>query len=261
MNKQTLHIVKIGGNIINNEVLLSSFLKDFSKTDGLKILVHGGGKKATELASKLNLKPTMIQGRRVTDEANLEVVTMVYAGLLNKQITTQLQQNNCNAIGLSGADANCVAAHKRIVKEVDYGFAGDIDLVNSSAIELFLKNNITPVFCSITHNKKGQLLNTNADTIASEIAIAMSNLYSVELLYVFELKGVLKSIEDKNSVITQINLASYQQLIEKKIISEGMIPKLHNCFNALKQGVSKVKIGSEAMIKNTNSICTILSLN
>jgi acetylglutamate kinase len=260
MDKQTLHIVKIGGNIINNEVLLSSFLLNFSKIKGLKILVHGGGKKATEIALKLNLKPTMIQGRRVTDEANLEVVTMVYAGLLNKQITAQLQQNNCNAIGLSGADANCVTAHKRIVKEVDYGFAGDIDAVNSATLNMFLKHNLTPIFCAITHNKKGQLLNTNADTIASEIAIAMSDLYNVELSYVFELKGVLKHIEDKNSVITQINLESYQQLIEKEIISEGMIPKLHNCFNALKKGVSKVKIGDESLIKNSNNLYTTLKL-
>jgi acetylglutamate kinase len=260
MNKQTLHIVKIGGNIINNEVLLSSFLKDFSKMEGIKILVHGGGKKATELASKLNLKPTMIQGRRVTDEANLEVVTMVYAGLLNKQITAQLQQNNCNAIGLSGADANCILAHKRIVEDIDYGFAGDIDTINDTIINMLLQNKVTPVFCAVTHNKKGQLLNTNADTIAAEIAIAMSDLYNVELSFVFELKGVLKHVEDKNSVITQINLESYEQLIEKEIISEGMIPKLHNCFIALKKGVSKVKIGSEDMVKNTNSICTILSL-
>lgn len=260
MDKKTLHIVKIGGNIINNEVLLNSFLKDFAELEGSKILVHGGGNKATELAHELGLKPKIINGRRVTDKANLEIVTMVYAGLLNKKITAQLQQYNCNAIGLSGADANCISAHKRIVKEIDYGFAGDIDLVNSSTIQLFLQNNIIPVFCAITHNKKGQLLNTNADTIASEIAIAMSSNFLVELNYVFELNGVLESIEDKNSVIHSINLKKYEQLIEKEFISEGMIPKLHNCFNALKEGVSKVKIGNEAMIKNTNSICTTLSL-
>lgn len=260
MGKKTLHIVKIGGNIINNEVLLNSFLKDFSELEGLKLLVHGGGNKATELASKLGLKPKMINGRRVTDKANLEIVTMVYAGLLNKKITAQLQQYNCNAIGLSGADANCIVAHKRIVKDIDYGFAGDIDLVNSSVINMFLQNELLPVFCAITHDKKGQLLNTNSDTIASEIAIAMSKYFFVELNYVFELKGVLENIENKNSVIPSINFKKYEQLIEYKIISEGMIPKLHNCFNALKEGVSKVKIGNETMIKNTNSICTTLSL-
>ncbi|PHS51509.1 MAG: acetylglutamate kinase [Lutibacter sp.] len=260
MDKKILHIVKIGGNIINNEVLLNSFLKDFSKLEGLKLLVHGGGKKASELASKLGLKPKMINGRRVTDEANLEIVTMVYAGLLNKKITAQLQRNNCNSIGLSGADANCIIAHKRIVKDVDYGFAGDIDLINTTMINMFLRNEISPVFCAITHDKNGQLLNTNADTIASEIAIAMSTHFQVELNYVFELNGVLENIEDKKSVIPFINLKAYEQLIEKEIISEGMIPKLHNCFNALKKGVSKVKIGSETMVNNINSNCTTLTL-
>lgn len=260
MAKQKLQIVKIGGNIINNEVALTSFLEDFSKLEGLKIVVHGGGNRATELASAMGLKPKMINGRRVTDKANLEIVTMVYAGLLNKKITAQLQQNKCNAIGLSGADANCILAHKRIVGDIDYGFAGDIDLVNSTTIQLFLQNNITPVFCAITHDKNGQLLNTNADTIASEVAIAMSDLYDTELNYVFELKGVLSTIEDKNSVISHINLNVYKQLIDDGIISEGMIPKLHNCFNALKKGVKKVKIGDTSIIKNTTNLYTTLSL-
>jgi len=260
MTKQTLNIVKIGGNVINNEEALISFLKDFSKLDEPKVLVHGGGKRATEIASEMSLKPKMIQGRRVTDEANLEVVTMVYAGLLNKKITAQLQQYNCNAIGLSGTDANCILAHKRIVKEIDYGFAGDIDEVNAPTINVFLRNNMIPVFCAITHDKNGQLLNTNADTIASEVAIAMSHLYNVQLNYVFELKGVLKSIEDKNSVITQINLSKYEQLVEQGIISEGMIPKLHNCFNSLKKGVKNVKIGDASLIKGTDKLYTTLSL-
>ena len=260
MKNKTLNIVKIGGNIINDEVVLTAFLKDFSELEGFKILVHGGGKRATKIASEMGLKPKMIQGRRVTDEANLEVVTMVYAGLLNKNITAQLQQNNCNALGLSGADANCILAHKRIVKEIDYGFAGDIDTVNSQIINVFLQNEITPVFCAITHDKNGQLLNTNADTIASEVAIAMSNLFKVQLNYVFELKGVLETIENKNSVITAINLDKYKQLIEQSIISDGMIPKLHNCFNALKKGVQKVKIGDASLIKNDNKLYTTLSL-
>ena len=260
MKKQKLNIVKIGGNIINNDTALASFLKDFSELEGFKILVHGGGKKATDLALKLDLKAEMIEGRRITDAANLEVVTMVYAGLLNKKITAQLQQHNCNAIGLSGADANSILAYKRIVNEIDYGFAGDIDLVNTPLLNMFLKNNITPVFCAITHDKNGQLLNTNADTIASEIAIAMSDLYDTELNYVFELKGVLSTIEDKNSVIPHINLKECEQLIEDGIISEGMIPKLHNCFNALKKGVNKVKIGEASIIKNTTNLYTTLTL-
>ena len=258
--KSKLNIIKIGGNIINDEVALTSFLKDFSALEGSKILVHGGGKRATEIASEMGLKPKMINGRRVTDKANLEVVTMVYAGLLNKKITSQLQKNNCNAIGLSGADANCILAHKRIVKDIDYGFAGDVDAVNSDFINVLLQNNVTPVFCAITHDKNGQLLNTNADTIASEVAISMSDFYETALNYVFELKGVLKSIEDKNSVISEINLDKYEQLVEQGIISEGMIPKLHNCFNALKKGVQKVKIGDASLIKNTTNLFTTLSL-
>lgn len=260
MTKQKLSIVKIGGNVINDDAALVSFLKDFSKLEGLKILVHGGGKRASEIASEIGLKPKMINGRRITDEANLEVVTMVYAGLLNKKIIAQLQQTSCNAIGLSGADANCILAHKRIVKDIDYGFAGDIDAVNYDTINMFLLHNITPVFCAITHDKNGQLLNTNADTIASEIAIAMSNLFNVELSYVFELKGVLSTMEDKNSVIKDINLQKYKQLVKQNIISDGMLPKMDNCFNALKKGVKKVKIGDTSLIENTTNLYTTLSL-
>ncbi len=261
MVKQQLHIVKIGGNIINDEGALFSFLKDFSELDSPKILVHGGGKRATEIAEAMGLKPKMIAGRRVTDEATLEVVTMVYAGLLNKKITAQLQKLNCYALGLSGADANCIVAHKRIVAAVDYGFAGDVDTINSEFIQVILQNNITPVFCAITHDKNGQLLNTNADTIASEIAIAMSNSYEVVLNYIFELKGVLEDIKDENSVIQHINLEKYEQLIESGIITEGMVPKLHNCFNALKKGVQKVNIGDASLIKNTNNLFTSLTID
>jgi len=260
MYKELLKIVKIGGNVINNEEALFSFLKDFSKLEGPKILVHGGGKKATEVSSAMGLQPKMISGRRVTDNATIEVVTMVYAGLLNKKITAQLQKNGCNAMGLSGADANCILAHKRIVKDIDYGFAGDVDAINDTIINILLQNNVTPVFCAITHDKKGQLLNTNADTIASEVSIGMSNLYNTELNFVFELKGVLESIEDKNSVIQQINSEKYNQLIKEGIIADGMIPKLYNCFKALEQGVSKVKIGDASLVKSKNKIYTTLSL-
>lgn len=260
MAKQQLHIVKIGGNIINDAVALGLFLKDFAALEGPKLLVHGGGKRANEISEVMGLQPKMIAGRRVTDEAALEVVTMVYAGLLNKKITAQLQKLNCNALGLSGADANCILAHKRIVAEVDYGFAGDVDAINAKFITVLLKNKVTPVFCAITHDKNGQLLNTNADTIASEIAIAMSDFYEVALNYVFELKGVLENIADKNSVIPHINLKKYEQLIEDGIISEGMIPKLHNCFKALKKGVQKVNIGDASLIKSTNNLYTELSI-
>ncbi|MFK5878416.1 MAG: acetylglutamate kinase [Flavobacteriaceae bacterium] len=260
MDKKQLHIIKIGGNIINNTDALTSFLKDFSELDGCKILVHGGGKKATELANSIGLESKMVNGRRVTDKANLEVVTMVYAGLLNKNITAELQQYNCNALGLSGADANCVLAHKRIVKDIDYGFAGDIDAINSNNIDVFLQNNMTPVFCAITHDKNGQLLNTNADTIASEIAIGMSNKYNVSLIYTFEKNGVLRNVNDDNSVIENINSTSYKTLKKEGIIADGMLPKMYNCFNALQKGVTKVLIGNSTIIKNKNQSYTTLVL-
>jgi acetylglutamate kinase len=260
MSKQIVQIIKIGGNVINNEEALHSFLKDFAALEGPKILVHGGGRKASEVSAAMGLEPKMINGRRVTDEATVEVVTMVYAGLLNKKITAKLQHLGCNAMGLSGADANCILAHKRIVKDVDYGFAGDVDAINSEIIDVLLQQNVSPVFCAITHDKNGQLLNTNADTIASEVAIGMSNLYKTELNFVFELKGVLENIEDKNSVIREINSKKYEQLIAKGIIADGMLPKMHNCFNSLKKGVSKVKIGDASLVNSSTKLYTTLSL-
>ena len=260
MSKQIVQIIKIGGNVINNEEALHSFLKDFAALEGPKILVHGVGRKASEVSAAMGLEPKMINGRRVTDEATVEVVTMVYAGLLNKKITAKLQHLGCNAMGLSGADANCILAHKRIVKDVDYGFAGDVDAINSEIIDVLLQQNVTPVFCAITHDKNGQLLNTNADTIASEVAIGMSNLYKTELNFVFELKGVLENIEDKNSVIREINSKKYEQLIAKGIIADGMLPKMHNCFNSLKKGVSKVKIGDASLVNSSTKLYTTLSL-
>ena len=255
-----LTIVKIGGNIINDSNNLLSFLKDFSKIKGLKILVHGGGRKATEMANKLGLEPKMVDGRRITDEANLEVVTMIYAGLLNKNIVARLQESNCNAIGLTGADANLILSHKRVVKDVDYGFAGDVDTVNSSVIKILVDNHLTPVFCAITHDKKGQLLNTNADTIASEIASAMCDVFDVELIYCFEKKGVLADTNDDDSVIERIDSRSYLQLKEKGIIAEGMLPKIDNCFYALQNGVAKVVIGLPEIIKNKHLKQTTLVL-
>jgi len=252
--------VKIGGNVINDNKALLSFLTDFASIEGLKILVHGGGKKASELAAQIGLTPKMMNGRRITDEANLEVVTMVYAGLLNKKIVAQLQQHNCNAIGLSGADANCIKAHKRIVKDIDYGFAGDVDEVNDSIIKVLLENNLIPVFCAITHDKKGQLLNTNADTIASEIASGLAKYYQVVLTYCFEKKGVLKDVNDDNSVIDNIDSKSYEELKNKNIITDGMLPKLENCFYALNNGVAEIIIGNPSVIVNNNQQYTSLKL-
>ena len=258
--KQQLSIVKIGGNVINSETELDSFLSDFSTFQGLKILVHGGGRKATEIADSMGLEPKMIGGRRVTDEANLDVVIMVYAGLLNKNIVAKLQAKECNALGLSGADANVISAHKRIVKEIDYGFAGDIDEVENKTIALLLNGGITPVFSAITHDRKGQLLNTNADTIAAELAKGLSTDFEVELIYCFEKKGVLKDVEDDESVIESINSESYQILKNKGIINEGMLPKLENCFDSLQNGVKKVIMGNPELIKDRNKTHTTLTL-
>jgi len=260
MDKPIVYIIKIGGNVINNEEALTSFLTDFASVEGLKILVHGGGKKATELAAQIGLTPKLINGRRVTNEETLDVVTMVYAGLLNKKITAQLQQFNCNAIGLSGADANSIKAHKRIVKDIDYGFAGDIDQVNSSLIKLFLENNLTPVFCAITHDKNGQLLNTNADTIASEVASVLASIYQVQLIYCFEKNGVLKDVNNDDSVIENMNSNSYEKLKQAGVIADGMLPKLENCFYALNKGVAKIVIGNPSVIVNKNQKYTSLTL-
>jgi len=256
--KNKLTIVKIGGNVINDEVALTTFLADFTSIDGLKIVVHGGGKKASEMSEKMGLTPKMINGRRITDAANLDVVTMVYAGLLNKNITAKLQQQNCNAIGLSGADANIIKGHKRIVKDIDYGFAGDVDEVDDSVIKILLENNLTPVFCAITHDKNGQLLNTNADTIASEIAGALASSYNVQLIYCFEKNGVLRDVNDDYSVIENIDSESYKELKQKNIIAEGMLPKLENCFYALHKGVEKIIIGNPKVIVNQDQKYTSL---
>ncbi len=260
MKRQKLLVIKIGGNIIENQDALDSFLKDFSKIKGPKILVHGGGKSATQLASKLGVKTEMVGGRRITSSENLDIVVMTYAGLLNKKIVSGLQKYKCNALGLTGADANVVIAQKRPIQSIDYGFVGDITSVNFTVIKGFLDLEITPVFCAVTHDKKGQLFNTNADTIASEIASAMSKAYEVSLLYCFELKGVLEDINDKESVIEHIDLEKYKVLQKEEVIADGMLPKLQNCFEALQKNVSKVYIANAEFIKDKNTKCTTLTL-
>ncbi len=260
MKKQKLLVAKIGGNIIEDEKALASFLKDFSKVDGQKILVHGGGKSATQLADKLGVKTEMIDGRRITSAENLDIVVMTYAGLLNKTIVSGLQKQNCNALGLTGADGNVILAEKRPIQFVDYGFVGDVLKVNGNIIQTFLNQNITPVFCALTHDANGQLLNTNADTIASEIASAMSEYYEVSLFYCFELKGVLENIEDKESVIEHIDLEKYTRLRDAEVIANGMLPKLQNCFDALHKNVNKVHIANADFIKDNTTKHTTLSL-
>jgi len=255
---KTLKIIKIGGNIIDDEASLASFLKDFALLKGQKILVHGGGKLATELANTLHVEVKMIDGRRITDQKTLAVITMVYAGKINKTIVAKLQAFNCNTIGFSGADGNTIVSIKRPVKDIDYGFVGDVTKVNTTVIKLLLKHEITPVFCAITHNKKGQLLNTNADTIATELAIALSKIYNTELYFCFEKNGVLQNLEDSASVIENINTKTYQTLIDKGIITEGMLPKLNNCFNAITHNVAKVCIGKPEMLFNSTSKFTTI---
>lgn len=249
--KEQLSVIKIGGNIIDDSEKLTNFLKQFSEIDGKKILVHGGGKLATQLAKDLGIEQEMIDGRRITDAATLKIVTMVYAGYINKNIVAQLQANKNNAIGFTGADANFIKAHKRLAsasKGVDYGFVGDVDEVNIEAVEALLNQNITIVVAPITHDGNGQLLNTNADTIAQSIATALSQVYEVSLLYCFEKNGVLLDAADDNSVIPMINAAYFYKLKNEQLIFAGMIPKLENAFTALEKGVEKVIIGKAESI-------------
>ena len=264
MAKQQIYIIKIGGNVIDNSENLYHFLKDFTAIDGYKILVHGGGKVATQLSETLGIEPKLVDGRRITDIETLRVVTMVYGGLINKNIVAQLQRFGNNAIGLTGADGNFIRTKKRPVKSIDYGFVGDIDegSVDPTSIQKLLKTGFTPVFCAITHDGEGQLLNTNADTIASALAIAMSKLYESTLIYCFEKKGVLMDINDEDSLIKEIDPAGYEELKRKEIIHSGMLPKLDNAFTAISCGVKSVIIGHAAdlgQIKQQETFGTRLS--
>jgi acetylglutamate kinase len=239
---QNLFIVKIGGNVIDDEQASQKFLRDFSQIASSKILVHGGGKVATQIAERLGLKAQMVEGRRITDKSMLEVVTMVYGGLVNKNIVAALQANGCNALGLTGADANCILAAKRTVGDVDYGYAGDIIQVNAPLFANFLSQHLTPVIAPLTYDTQGQMLNTNADTIAATVAWSLAARYAVSLIYCFEKKGVLSDPDDENSLIPALSLKDYQHLKQIGVISKGMIPKLDNAFNALSKGLKKVII-------------------
>lgn len=240
-----LWIIKIGGNIIDDPEGLSRFLDRFVSLRGRKVLVHGGGKVATRLAADLGIEATLVAGRRITDEAMLQVVTMVYAGLTNKQVVAGLQARKCNALGLSGADGNCITAVKRPVKEIDYGFVGDIlpASVDDEAITALIESSFVPVFSAITHDGRGQLLNTNADTIASALAVALSARYDTSLVYCFEKRGVLRDVHDEDSVIPEIKATEFEGLQAAGIVADGMVPKLHNAFDAIAKGVRDVCIG------------------
>ena len=250
--KNDLYVIKIGGNVIDNYENLYRFLKDFTALPGKKILVHGGGKAATQLSETLGIEPKLVDGRRITDIETLRVVTMVYGGLINKNIVAQLQRFGTNAIGLTGADGDFIRAKKRPVKTIDYGFVGDLDenSINPNNVTSLMEAGFTPVFCALTHDGEGQLLNTNADTIASALAVALAKDYHTTLIYCFEKKGVLKDINDEDSLINEINPFYYKELKEQQVIHSGMLPKLDNAFSAIACGVKEVIIGHAGDLGN-----------
>jgi acetylglutamate kinase len=242
MGLDRLTIVKVGGKVVEEPELLNSLLNDFVCITGYKILVHGGGKAATALADRLGLETRMVDGRRITDSGMLEVVTMVYGGLVNKRVVAGLQSRNINAIGLTGADLDLIKAKKRAVGEIDYGYVGDVENVNSRELRLLLNENVVPVIAPLTHDGSGQILNTNADTIAAHLAIDLANYFKVFLFYCFEKRGVLSDPLDDDSVISELTELEFLKHQESGVISTGMIPKLQNGFKALYSGVNQVLI-------------------
>jgi len=247
---EKLFVVKVGGAVLEDENTLNDFLQRFADLNENKILIHGGGRSATQLSTRLGIETKMVDGRRITDEDTITIVTMVYGGLINKKTVAILQSKGCNALGLTGADMNLVTAIKRPVKDIDYGFVGDVVKVDNTAISLLVRSGFVPVIAPLTHDKKGQLLNTNADTMASSIATAMVNQFDVSLVYCFEKAGVLSDPENELSVISELNKNDYQQYLASGTIHSGMIPKLDNSFNALGLGVKNV------IITNANSLNT-----
>jgi acetylglutamate kinase len=249
-NKEKLFVIKVGGNVIDDTDKLNSFLKDFSEIPGKKILVHGGGKIATSIGNKLNIESKYIDGRRITDDETIDLVTMVYGGLVNKKIVAKLQSLQCNAIGITGADANVLPAKKREVKEIDYGWVGDIETenVNPGNWKIFLENGLNPVVASLTHDGNGNILNTNADTIASVIAVTLSKYFEVNLIFCFEKNGVLLDINDENSVIEKMNYEEYESLKKLDKLFAGILPKIDNSFDAVNKGVKEVVIGNSSQL-------------
>ena len=254
---QHINVVKIGGNVIDNAEALARFIDDFAKLEAPKILIHGGGKLATRLSEKLEIETKMIDGRRVTDRQTLDIVTMVYAGLINKQIVAGLQAAGCNAIGLSGADANVVPAVRRSPVPIDFGFVGDIDAakINSDFIATLLEAGVSPVFCAITHDGEGSLLNSNADSVASAVAVAASRIAPTDMHFCFEKLGVLRDVDDPDSLIGEIRPDSYRELRESGVVNKGMIPKIDNAFCAVEKGVKSVTIKhSDNLLSNVGTI-------
>lgn len=240
--RDKLTIIKVGGKIVEEKESLDSLLRDFAAIDGFKLLVHGGGRSATKVATQLGIETLMIDGRRVTDDAMLDVVTMVYGGLVNKKVVAQLQSLGIDALGMTGADMDIIHSHKRPVKSVDYGWVGDVDRVNGEALSALLRSGVVPVIAPLTHDGEGHLLNTNADTMAGETAKGLAPFFDVSLVYCFEKPGVLRDENDDESVIAEIDPALFASLKEEGIVTGGMLPKLENAFNALDAGVSEVVI-------------------
>lgn len=261
---EKLFVVKIGGNVINDEESLRSFITDLVSIDEKVILVHGGGKIATEVGTRLGIQPQYHEGRRITDDQTIKLVTMVYGGYINKKIVTLISSEGKKAIGLTGADGNLLLAHRRPITDgIDYGWVGDIDEVNAELLSQNLENGLIPVIAPLTTDGEGQILNTNADTIASEIAGAMASAYEVHLLYCFEKNGVLEDVNNDDSVIPSIDEKSYSQLKASGAIHTGMLPKLTNSFHALSKGVSEVIIGHSnklgSLTQTTYDKCTRIS--
>ncbi len=254
MIKESLNIIKVGGAVVEDEKSLTGLLMSFSSLKGLKILVHGGGKIATELAGKLGVETRMIDGRRVTSAEMLKVVTMVYGGLVNKNIVARLQALGVNAIGLTGADMNIIMSVKRPVELVNFGYVGDVKYVNTKALVSLLEAGTTPVLAPLTHDKEGSMLNTNADTIASSVARGLSDKYSVTLTFCSSIPGVLRDLSDPSSLIKTVVKADFDPMVADGTISEGMIPKLQNAFDAIGDGVAKVVITSPSDLSGGTTI-------
>lgn len=258
--KQTVSVVKIGGAFLETPGLVDAFTEAFAGMAGLKVLIHGGGQRASQLSTRLGIEPRMVEGRRITDEASLEVAVMVYGGWANKTLVARLQALGCPALGVSGADADLIRAHKRPAGVIDYGLVGDVDGVNVPALRALLEAGFVPVFCALTHDGKGQLLNTNADTIAAELAIALGVAFETHLYYCFEKEGVLRDVNDPASAIPKIDPEGYETLREQGLIAAGMLPKLHNCFQALQRGVGRVFIGPPSLLTPQRKTYTEITL-
>ncbi|RFM30251.1 acetylglutamate kinase [Deminuibacter soli] len=257
--RERLFVIKIGGNVIDAEQNLAAFLDDFAKVEGKKILIHGGGKIATKIGEQLGIESKYVNGRRITDSDTIDLVTMVYGGLVNKKVVAQLQSRGCNAIGLTGADGNMIPATRRPVKDIDYGWVGDVQATGLplDTCRILLAHSLVPVFAPLTHDGQGHILNTNADTIASSIATALSNSYDVRLIYCFEKKGVLEDVNDDNSVITLITKDKYRALLAEDKLFAGILPKIDNAFAAIDTGVKEVLIGdAKDLLQNTQSQTT-----